>query len=357
MRICFVAHAGSANTISWVNHFADVMGHDVHLISLCPADGLSAAVGLDVVPVTGPAALRYFLAIPFVRRRLREIAPDLVVGYRVASYGFLAAAAGGRPLAVAAQGKVVLPPMAFLKLLLARYALRRADLVNSWAPHMTRRLVELGADAAKVLTCPRGIDLGLFRPGSDVDDRSETVMVTRTMHSSYRHDLVLQAVAIARRSRPGLRCVFIGRGEARGALERLADTLGVRDAVEFPGPVGPERLARLLGGAALYVSAVPTDGVSASLLEAMATGCFPVVTDNEANRLWLDGENGFLVSRPDPEEYARAMVSALENESLRARASEANRRVVEERADIWRNLGRIESAYASLAGSRTRGSA
>lgn len=349
MRICFLAHASSANTRSWANHLADSLGHDVHVVSLCHSDGLSDAVTLHVVPSRCRGIWAYAAAVPRVKRLVGEIGPEVVIGYRIPSYGFLAATTGFHPLVLAAQGRVVTTPNALLKRLLVSYAFPRADLINSWGPHMTRRLVELGANPDAILTCPRGIDLAFFGPGEPDASRSSTVVVSRTLHRAYHHDTMLRAVALALRDVPALRCVIAGDGEARGELEALAMKLGISDRVDFPGVIGPDRLAAMLRSARVYASTVRSDGVSASLLEAMASGSYPVVMDNEANRLWItDGENGTLVGKADPTSLAGAVVEAMRDGDRRARAAALNREIVERRADLERNMRTIERAYVSL---------
>ncbi|MFH1502394.1 MAG: glycosyltransferase [Candidatus Eisenbacteria bacterium] len=366
MRICFVAHAGSANTASWCNHFADVLGHDVHVVSLCDGPGLAAAVTQHVLPPAVSGPFSYALAVPAVREAVRRISPDLVVGYRVMSYGFLAAATGFHPLAIAAQGRVVSPPAAWIKQRLVDFALGRADLVNSWGPHMTERLVEVGAVPGTILTCPRGIDLALFRaPDGDAAlapagraALAPSVIVTRTFHRAYKHDVLLRALKRVSETRADVRAAFVGEGEARAELERLSEDLGIAGSVDFPGVLSPERLARRLRNSTVYVSSVQTDGVSASLLEAMASGTYPVVVDNAANRLWIEnGKNGTLVAGCDAAAIARAILEALDDDELRARAAALNRRIVEERADLYGNMKTIERAYARLVESRGGGSA
>jgi glycosyltransferase involved in cell wall biosynthesis len=55
-------------------------------------------------------------------------------------------------------------------------------------------------------------------------------------------------------------------------------------------------LARSYHRAAVFASVPESDGTSVSLLEAMAAGCVPVLSDLPANREWVtDGRNGFLV--------------------------------------------------------------
>jgi glycosyltransferase involved in cell wall biosynthesis len=56
-------------------------------------------------------------------------------------------------------------------------------------------------------------------------------------------------------------------------------------------------MADLLSQTDIYVSTSLYDGTSVSLLEAMGSGAFPIVTDIPSNREWISpGQNGFLVS-------------------------------------------------------------
>lgn len=217
---------------------------------------------------------------------------------------------------------------------------------------MTERLIEVGADPGKIVTCPRGIDLSLFRPADDEAARTPSVIVTRAFHRAYRHDVIVRALSILSERHADLRATFVGEGEARAEVEVLSREVGLSDRVDFAGALVPERLAERLREASVYVSAVLTDGVSASLLEAMASGTYPVVTDNVANRLWVeDGKNGTLVSCRGPEGLADAVSAALDDADVRARAAVRNRAIVAERADLYRNMKTIEHAYERLVSS------
>jgi len=339
-----------------VDHLADVLGHEVHVVSVNRDGVLSPSVRLHRIgstagTVDAAGKLDLLRSVRPIRRIVEELRPDLVVGYRVASYGYLGARSGFHPLVVTAQGQhIVYPRRSLPKRYFASVAMRTADLLHAWAPHMARRMVELGADPKKVFVCPRGIDVGRFaaRPAGGGDEF--TVIATRGLHRGYRIDLLVRAVALARREVPGITALIAGDGEAAAELRALAADLGVGDRVRFEGHVPYDALPGLLGRSAVYVSPVPSDGVSASLLEAMACGAFPVVRDIEANRHWVtDGANGFLVRGDDAEAYARAIAAAAKDAALRSRAALENRRVVEERGDIATNMRRIEAAYFEVA--------
>jgi len=120
----------------------------------------------------------------------------------------------------------------------------------------------------------------------------------------------------------------------------------------------------------VYVSLVSTEGVSSSLLEAMACGVFPIVPDIPANRLWIeDGKNGFLVPMDgwqrdhvrgflapptDQARLADTIVAALRDERLRRNARDINVEIVRHKACWHTNMARMERAYRALAESRAR---
>jgi glycosyltransferase involved in cell wall biosynthesis len=103
-------------------------------------------------------------------------------------------------------------------------------------------------------------------------------------------------------------------------------------------------MPELLQGAAVYVSPALSDGASAALLEALATGCLPVVADIEANREWIqDGANGLLFRPGDEASLAAALERALADGALRARARAENPGLVAGQADLAVNGARLEA--------------
>lgn len=362
--MCFLADAGSVNTRSWVNGFAEMLGHEVHVISVNRTGEFAPAVVLHHLGNESGTRdtlgkLAYIRNIGRVRELVREIGPDVLVGYRVASYGYVGARTGFRPLVVVAQGEhIVTPRYSLPKRVFALTAIREATLLHSWAPHLTERLVELGADRARILTCPRGIDLSRFSPSGSIKRAPGSVITTRRLSRWYKVDVIVRAVALARREGADVTATVVGRGPAEQDLRALAQELELGRALTFAGTVPNEDLPQALERSSIYVSAVPTDGVSASLLEAMAMGCFPIARDNAANRHWIEhGKNGFLVAGENPHDYAAAIAEAEKNDGLRAEAARMNREIVEERGSFARNMRTIERAYVGLVNGAPNGAA
>ena len=105
-------------------------------------------------------------------------------------------------------------------------------------------------------------------------------------------------------------------------------------------------MADLLSGADIYVSTSPHDGTSVSLLEAMACGAFPIVTDIPANREWItQGETGFLIPSNDEIGLASRIVEAIRSRGLMEGARKGNRKRVEQQARWSVILKRVSNLY------------
>src|SRR5262249_57193701 len=103
--------------------------------------------------------------------------------------------------------------------------------------------------------------------------------------------------------------VLAGDGSQRAALEARAARVLPRGRYRFVGLLDPPAMATWLSRAEVYVSASRSDSTSQSLLEAMAAGALPVVSDIEGNREWVGESDGAWLFPPGD---AAAMAAAIE---------------------------------------------
>lgn len=355
MRICYISHASAHFTAPYVDWFA-ARGDEVHVVSLSHGDVPNA---VNHHPWKGKfdpfrASWHYFWAIPGVRRTVRRIAPDIVHAHYLTSNGLLAAAAGVHPLVVSARGSDVNLSMHHpLKRALLRFVLRRADLINPVSASLADQLLSLGASPEKMLCLTGGIETSRFlerptprRPGP------VRVICTRHLRPLYGCDLILRAAGrLAERGVP-FELMFAGAGDLQARLEREAGRLRLSDRVVFRGGYESAELPRLLADADVYVSASKSDGTSLSLLEAMAAGVFPVVSDIAANRDWISSENGMLFGVNRPDELATCLEAAIRDDALRGKAVSKNRELVSAEGDRDRNMARLAEHYDLLVHRR-----
>jgi glycosyltransferase involved in cell wall biosynthesis len=344
MKLCFVADANHANAANWLEYFATELGHEVHVISCTPVT--REIKGVVLYDLTTKNKLLLLTKILALSKLFKQINPDLVVAYRVQSYGFLSACTGFHPLVLVAQSRtVVWPPNSSIMAWFCKYAIHRADWILSWAEHTTHRLIQLGADRNIIDTFPRGVRPELFfpRPKSAASN-GQIIITTRSLIPDYKYDDIIHAIHDLIDIMPGVKYQIAGEGKSRPHLEKIVKQLGLNSHVEFLGYVPTVKLPERLCEADVYVSAYLEDGVSMSLLEAMACGLLPVVPDIEPNRIWIqDGVNGLLFRPGDHLSLVQKLCEALSNSALCKKAREHNVKFIHEKVNWHTNMSSIES--------------
>jgi glycosyltransferase involved in cell wall biosynthesis len=106
-------------------------------------------------------------------------------------------------------------------------------------------------------------------------------------------------------------------------------------------------MADLLAQSDIYVSTSLYDGASVSLLEAIGSGAFPVVTNIPANQEWIvDGKNGYLVPTEESGVLAKRILEAIHNGELLERSRKDNLALVQKKALWLTNIPRIRELYS-----------
>lgn len=344
-KILFLGETYRADAITWMNGLMEFGNFEIVTWELkTPSNCMHNRI------------LRIFeleLAIFKIRQLIKVHQPDMIIAERTTSYGFLAALSGLKPVAIAQQGKTDLWPEKSislpLKKLLQNYAFKKADLIHAWGPVMTISMLEANVDMNKVLILPKGIDLVKFKNQNTANPEKICAIVTRSLLPEYRHDIILQAFAILNQKGIDFVLTIIGDGKQLSKLKDLANDLGIKNKVNFTGRIPNTELPKLLQQSNIYISMPITEGVSASLFEAMATNCYPIVTDIEGNQSWITHrENGQLVTIDDFKMLADELIWAFENEKYRYQAVASNRLFLEKNADYTINMKIIANKYHEL---------
>jgi glycosyltransferase involved in cell wall biosynthesis len=241
---------------------------------------------------------------------------------------------------------------------------RMANALFSRFPHrvcvvsadLQRHMAAEGFAADGVEVVPNGID-----PGTLPDDRArrearqllgvgdEAFVIGTVGRLDPVKDLptLVEAFASVRQARPGARLVIVGDGPARAELERLA---GAAPDIRLLGHRSDVR--RLLPGFDVYASSSVFEGVSLTILEAMATGC-PVVATRVGGtpEVVVDGDTGLLVESRSPSALAGALARVAAAPGLAAALGQAGRTRVCERFSLDRMINHYATAYSELGAS------
>lgn len=358
MRIVYVAWNGAVHTRRWASFFAE-RGHEVHVVTCGGGDGSGGYAVHDLGRPRGGKA-GYLLKVPRARRLVRSLAPELVHAHYATSYGLLGAAAGVRPFVVTAHGDdLLISPRHPAMRLLVRSVLRRADLATVPSEPMRAAAMSIaGEGAPSVEVFQYGVESGrLAALAGELRAAREPgplrIVSARPLLRLYRIDDLLHALALLAQRSVDFHCTIAGDGPERAALQALVTELDLADCVELAGILPPGDVEHLLARADVAVSVAESDGASVALLESLALGAVPVVSDIPANRAWIaDGENGIVVAIT-PQAIAAGIERAagLDREAVAG----ANAELVRERADRSRNLGRLEGLLEELVRSARGG--
>jgi len=319
--------------------------------------------GVEVVQLSsrayraGERQHEYFTAAPRLRRLLRDFAPDVVFAPYVLSNGLTASLAWRGPLVVSARGGDILQQgkrsnlQAFVQKQIVRYVCRRADAIHAVSPELVDKIEALGVSRHKIAMFPVGVNLQRFRPTAHADDDGDChIICTRKQDHVYENHVLIAALAALRERGRRFRCTMLAGGPLLDERKRQARELGLEDVVVFRGDVPHEEIPQLLSTAQIYVSASSSDGTSSSLLEAMASGSFPVISRISANTGWIeDGRAGLYFDVGDMAQLASQLERAMDEPVLRAQAARLNRERVETDADMTANMERLEQLLSDTA--------
>ena len=158
------------------------------------------------------------------------------------------------------------------------------------------------------------------------------------------HTYLLKAASKVVKAFPPTKFLFIGRGKMRRELEVEAEELGIAENVMFLG--FRSDIPDLLSVMDIFALPSLSEGLSLSILEAMAAGKPVVATDVGGNsEIIVDNEVGFLVPPRDPHAIASKMLLLLENKGLAREMGERAQNRVEGAFSLERMVKTYEELY------------
>lgn len=290
-------------------------------------------------------------------RILRKINPDLV-HLHAQHYYSPAAILSLKPFLLTSWGTEVLnlPNDNILLQSLAKITATKATKITVDADLLKNIWTRMGIASNKVEVIPFGVDLETFNPKADgseirqklnIPDDAIVLISTRALHNHhYNVESFVRAIPIIQKSCRNVKFIIKGKGPLKEHLRKLAKKLGIHEYVHFVGVVPHNQMANYLAAADIYVSTCFVDTTSVSLLEAMACGLAPLVTDIPGNREWIENDvNGLLFQPRNSEELAQKAIQLVENSKARKRFGDLCFRIVKQRA-AWKDcVARMERIY------------
>ena len=236
-------------------------------------------------------------------------------------------------------------------------------LLNKISSFLTTKVVAVSANAekvclevekipaSKVMVILNGIDTNRFsfaEKEGGIEHRPVRIGIVARLSAEKDHQTLLNACKILAVQGARFHLEIIGDGILRGTLEKSVNTYGIDSYITFSGMRHdvPDRLRQL----DIFVLSSTTEGVSLTLLEAMATGLPVVATDVGGNpEVVIDGETGYLVPMQNPAEMAGRLLLLLNDEKLRRHMGSKGRERVVNTFSIKETARKYVELYDSVA--------
>jgi glycosyltransferase involved in cell wall biosynthesis len=218
----------------------------------------------------------------------------------------------------------------------------RVVCVSRDAAHLSTRQ---GLRPDRLVQVWNGIDLARFSfTGPNMG--GPAVMVGR-MSPEKDPATLLRATALVVRQMPSFQLVLAGDGPCQPSLISLIEELDLSMHVRLLGEV--RDIPTLLARASLLVLPSISEGISLTILEAMARGLPVVATKVGGNpEVVINGETGWLVPPRCPGELAAAILRVYCDPESGRRMGLAGRRRVESHFDVCRMVSTYESLYLGI---------
>ncbi|HMS16299.1 MAG TPA: glycosyltransferase [Planctomycetota bacterium] len=211
-----------------------------------------------------------------------------------------------------------------------------------------------GRFSGKVQTIHNGVDLERFAPvAAHCPPPREPIVIGTVARLVPIKDQVtlVRAFGILAREWPNLRLRMVGDGPCREELETEAENAGCRDRVDFTG--GTDRVEDQYRAISLFVLCSINEGISNTILEAMACGRPVVATAGGGNpELGVPGETGALCPARNPESLASAVREYLARPALLSEHGAAGRLRAVQHFSIPRMIEDYRALYMGLLRGR-----
>jgi glycosyltransferase involved in cell wall biosynthesis len=224
---------------------------------------------------------------------------------------------------------------------LIRLVWRRAKFVVANSEGL-KQLAQKTNSEQKIEIIQNGVDIQMFKPAEK--KQNEYVCILSVSRLTPRKGLryLIQAIKILLENtslteKAKIELQIIGDGDEKNALEQLANELGISHKVKFLGRILHENLASYYAQADIFCLPSLNEGMSNTVLEALATG-MPIVATKTGGteELVRDGENGFFAAQKSAQDLAEKLESLINDETLRVRFGQASRKRAETMS--WANV-------------------
>ena len=285
-----------------------------------------------------------------IAKTIRQTKPDVIVCFYI-SHAYpltLLKKLSKFVLCTVAMGSDVNLENGFLQKKARKIVYRNSDLIFARSWKLKEKIEK--EHKCSVIVNPSSTDTSFFKPLEykialrekwNINPDKHVIITACRLDKNKGVDVLLKALQALKTD--DVKVLIVGDGTERKALEELAASVGLQQKVMFMGHRSRQELLELYNLSDIFTLTSYSEGLPRVLIEAMACGCIPIVTDvGSISALTINGYNGFTLTPGDYSvlsEKIRATL-ALPKEELKQMRTRARQSVVEcfDSKKIWENM-------------------
>jgi len=164
-------------------------------------------------------------------------------------------------------------------------------------------------------------------PELDPDRTKRRIIAVKGYQNKWgQATLALQAISSVADDLVGFNVeIFSAEGKAVRSARKLEKHTGIQVKIHKKHSMSNQDVLELFSRSQVYIGLSKSDGISASMIEAMAQGAIPIQSNSSCCDEWLDDEiGGFLVDYQDVEKVANLILRIVSDEEFQISAARHN---------------------------------
>jgi len=201
-----------------------------------------------------------------------------------------------------------------------KFFYERADFVVC-PSDFCRKELEAIISRGKCLVIPNGVDAKNFYPAPQKKTKMPLGLYVGRIDPEKEVEVLFEAAKEILKKRK-TKFIFAGPGKLLDSFREQVKEEGLEDSISFIGPARGKKLIDLYQKAWFFWIASRAESQGIVILEAFSSG-LPVIASRAGgvSEMVVDGENGFLVEKQKPDDYAEKALTIINDSKLRERLS------------------------------------
>jgi hypothetical protein len=389
MKLAFIADGRSEHTRRWIQYFVvdcEVLlispyeCNPIHGVTIVTLPGrfrltsqliddktvkrtqISALSKLFMLAVGSAVANRLwgllkltdlFRQIKITKDTLRNFEPDVVHALRIQTEGYLAAFSRFDNFVISSWGSDFIHTAAnsLVHRVLTKMTMKKTMYFMSDCQRDQKLAGKLGLpNHARRFVFPGngGVNTSIFFP-SNILCTTPTIFYCRGLNHLTKIDTLFTGMSLLKLKtgvEPSL--TILSPHSTHAAIMECALRCGFNlDNLAIIGYIDLAKFADIMRKNTIFVSPLISDGVPCSMMEAMACGMIPVMSDLDSIREQItNGVNGFLFDPISPQSLAAALEQAFA--SIDGNFRLGNVHMISEKSEYYSCLGQVKDVYSDV---------